>query len=608
MVLSRLQQFFSPGPRTGYEIKLEPPAKPITELNFPDITKLSKDDRNYREAKRTNGSNRDEPKLSDTQLEQLQLRSQFYEDLGVESIDEYFLGGEKDRYGERRRSETLAGMGALKVLQAIRTFTTDTSLINYRLDVQDDLEQNPQLIPTFNHFYKEALNAQELHNSAYAKDRDGRRMTDQWGRWIFKNWANLPTSFVTLDNAITELQQALESTQSKGMQEVKQFLDQVKAHPTYQGWTQYAGKVHDGGRYFVAFDYEPADGIKLGIQLGIVPKGSALDDLLNKTAQPDGKLKHPLSDELTVKRVTGLIKNEYGHVIQDLMGLNFDRLDIFCDVLTKGMKEQLSFYAAVGNLYAQYTKLGIPFCRPEFGERDGIQIQQTIHPVVAKNASKDGKNFTLNDYNANTENNGIVVTGPNDGGKTCSGKAFGLSIAMAQAGIRPPAQSMRMQRPIQEIYTHFIIKEEVQEGKGRHKNELLRARKLCEALTPSDFLLYDEPCGGTDVESGLEDSLALLGYAHKINVPFIFATHLHPLSEIIEHGEFLGVRNMQAEIISNGEDDLILTHKIIPGRALQSYGTRISKEVRVDRKSLDTLLQERIQQGQLDVTCLRTKK
>ncbi len=584
---------------TAYDLRLERPSQ-ITDLKFPDITKLGSIDRDHDLLQ----SGRNDRRLSEEEMLRLELRSKFYEDLGVGSIDEYFLGGGRDCYGYTRRPETLAGKGATKVLHAVRTFTTDTDLINYRLDVQDDFSDCPDLIPAMQQFYGEVVEAAGMHFEAYAIDCYKHKITDQWGRYVFKKWEDLPKSFAKVDKAINDFKAVLAKTKSQGMREVRDFLDQVQAHPIYQGWTQYAGQVYDGGRYFLAFDYEPADGARVAIQLGKVVPGSTLDGLLNTKAEGNGEIPHHLSEGLVVKRVTGLVRNEFGHMMQEITSLNFDSLDMFCRALTSGMEEQLSFYAALGSMYGQWDELGIPVSRPVFNEGDGIEIREVIHPTVAALAMKDRGKYTLNDFVANSESNGIVVTGPNDGGKTASGKGFGISAALAQAGIRVPARYFRMEAPVREIYTHFILKEEVQDRKGRHKNELVRARKLCEVMTPDDLLLYDEPCGGTDVKSGLIDSANLLRYAWQVNIPLVFVTHIHEFAELVERGEYPGIRNMQAEILEI-DGELQLTHKIIPGRAKESYGSRISAEVGVTQKDLDRLLAERVERGELDPSRIR---
>ncbi len=582
------------GGGAGYELDLRE-VPPISELNFPDIVRLGDIDRDY------SGNRAPRRKMSKQDLAILKLRSLFYVDLSVAQVDEHFMDAEYSSYGSINRPKTLAGEGAEKVLHAIRTYGTDVDTINYRLDIQDDLATNPGLISAFSEFYAEAIKAKKLHYNAFVRDSYGRRKTDSLGRWLYKSWQNLPMTFVILDNALRELQDVLSEMNSQGMKDINNFFTQVTEHPLYKVWHENVYKITEGGRFTLGFDFEVGDGMTNVVSLGFVPPGSNLDGLLSTPARVDGTIGHAFGDDLLVRRVRGIVGVEMGHLLQGLFGFDFEGLDVFCKTLTEGMREQLGFYAALGVMYNNFAELGIPVCRPIVGEGEGIEIRNTVHPVVARQAVDAGGEFVTNNYSATPNSNGIVVTGPNDGGKTCSGKAVGLDIVLAQAGIKCPASYVRIGRPVENVYTHFVSSDDIAKRKGRHRNELSRARSVAEVIGPRDFLLYDEPCGGTDARSGLVDSRALLRYAHQVGVPLIFATHLHEFSAMIETGEFSGVRNMQAEIDPHGN----LTYKIIPGRAEHSHGSRISEEEGVTEEALDDLIRARIAQGTLDPAEIR---
>ncbi len=587
----------------AFNIQLDPTPK-IDSLVFPDIVHLVPPDRDYDLLKDSYDYAR-KRNISEDQRPKLQLRSLFYDDLSISAFDEHFMDGGKDRNGYSRRPKTLAGEGAPKVLQAIRTYTQDVELINYRLDVQDDLAQNPSLIPAFETFYGKIIQANNLHYSAFARDSNRNKIRDQWGRWVYASWQNLPTAFSIVDSAMSELEKVLNSTTSRGMQEITQFFSAVRKHPVYAEWHENIHKIVNGGKYFLAFQFDVGDGMTNMIELGMVSDGSPIDILLQTPSTQNGIVNHQLNNELIIRRTHGVVKTELGHLLQASFKLDFETLDQFCNILTTGMHEQLSFYAALGTIYSKYMSYGIPVCRPIVGKGDsGMEMRKTIHPVVAVQAKLDNKKLMFNDYQIYPHQKGILLTGPNDAGKTCSGKAFALNIAMAQAGIQCPAEYVRIGKPVRDILTHFVSKDDIEKGKGRHRNELSRARRICELLTPEDYLLFDEPCGGTDTKSGLQDSWALVRYADQLNIPTVFATHLHELSARVEAGELTGFVNMQAEMILEN-DEHVLTHRIISGRATESFGSRISNEERVTVAALDELIARRIAAGELDDKLIR---
>ena len=83
-----------------------------------------------------------------------------------------------------------------------------------------------------------------------------------------------------IDTAINDLEQVLQGTKSQGMKEISQFFSAVRKHPIYAEWSENIQKIVNGGKYYLAFEFEVADGMTNMIELGMVPDGSLLEILL----------------------------------------------------------------------------------------------------------------------------------------------------------------------------------------------------------------------------------------------------------------------------------------------------------------------------------------
>jgi len=507
-----------------------------------------------------------------------------------------------DGYGRHRRPDSLAGQGGESVTQAIRGFTTDIDLINYRLDIQDDFQKNPELVEQASRFHGQVQKAKGLHFNAYLRDSHKNREQDKWGRWIFRDWFDIPRSFATLHQAINDFQTVLGSASSTGMEEVNTFLEAVKDHALYQSWQQNLEMFGNGARYVVGFGFDMVEGVHNVVELGMAKPDSELGKLLRIKPTVDGVVEHGFDEDILVRRFTGLVSSDIGHVIEGSLSLDFEGIEQFCDVLVKDLTTNLSFYAALGSVYGKYEEIGIPSCRPIVGEGTGIEIRGGIHPVVARQAAEKGLEIVLNDYHTDDTSNCCVITGPNDGGKSCYAKTVTTIIAMAQAGLMCPAKYVRIGTPVNDIYTHFPIKDDIEGGKGKHRTDASRARRICEAITPRDFLIYDEPCGGTDPVEAEQISKGLLAYARAVGLPSLLITHLHGISNEIQRykRKWAGVKNLQAEIVVDETGGETLTHKIINGRSGSSYGSRIALEEGIDSNSLSELFQQRLASGELN--------
>lgn len=570
---------------------------PLKDISFPDILKLGEDDRDYFNRDRYSGR-----RVKDSELPLLEIRSLWYKDLSIPSFDEIFMTEGRDSWGNRRRDpESLLTMGAPLVLHAMRTFTSDIDLLNFRLDVQEDFQAHPDLVAALNTFYSRVRQAGALWKSAYELDRDGNFMKDSYGRRKFKDWFNLPKSFLTLQSAVETFLSELETAAtSDGLKSIHAFLKSVQQHSSWRHWKDVLENMSRGGKYCVAFEFDMNEGVSHKAELGLVPPGSELDRLLKMTPDADGVIARTDTDGSFIKHFSGLVSSDIGYVLESSLNLDFDGVPGFCDLLTRSLAQQFSFYATLGRVYTKYEELGMRVCRPELGKGKGIEIRESIHPVVAWQAREKGEDLVFNDFAADDDFNFFQVTGPNDGGKSCWGKDTAFTIVSCQAGMMGPAASVRIGDMRREVFTNFVQQDDIEKGMGRHLNELQRSRRILEVVSPEDFVLLDEPNGGTDAASGFVDSCNMTDFLAETGAMVVQISHLHEVAAEVENGRWEGVANMQAEIV-----DDTLTHRIIPGRAGQSYGSRISRQARMSAEDLQDLLKVRRAMGELPRT--RTK-
>ncbi len=579
--------------RRGYDLLMNED-HPMQDLSFPDIVRLGSDDRDYfLIGEYGYSAGRDVPKED---FPDLQLRSMWYQDLSIPTFDDLFMCDKIDHYGRQVRDrESMLGMGAPQVLRAMRTFTTDVELLNFRLDVQEDFQSHPELVPKLNKFYEQVREAGKTWKGAYEMDHEGRILLDEYGRRRLRDWFCLPKSFAILEAAVEGFSETLRAAAtSEGLKSILDFLENVRAHPSWRHWKDIKEKFRGGAKWVVSFEFDLRDGVHHEAELGVIPPGSKLDQLLQVMPDTDGVIARAKNGEAVIKSFSGMAPREIGYVLETSLQLNYDGVPRFCSLLSESLGKQFSFYATLGRVYSLYEKLGLPVCRPELGRGKGIEIRDSIHPVVAWQAKQNEIEVVLNDFEVTDDVRGYTVSGPNDGGKSCHGKNVAFQIISGQSGMMCVGSRVRIGEPRQEVYTNFVQKDDIEKGVGRHLNELQRSRRICEVITPRDLLILDEPNGGTDNASGFEDSCNQLDYYHEIGVPIVLVSHIHEVPMEAEKGRWPGIRTMQAEIV-DGE----LTHRIVPGRAPHSFGSRVSRQAKMTGPDLQELLKERRAKGEL---------
>ncbi|MBU1976207.1 MAG: hypothetical protein KKG59_07430, partial [Nanoarchaeota archaeon] len=275
----------------------------------------------------------------------------------------------------------------------------------------------------------------------------------------------------------------------------------------------------------------------------------------------------------------------------------FDMVDDYMernlqDILTvASLIGELEFYLGAHHFTERLDKFGIPHSFPKY-EGNVVDVTGLHNPLlILQEEGGNGFKSVPNDVYFDAEKRLYVVTGPNDGGKSVYLRAVGLLVLLGQNGYQIPAPEGTL-APMDEVFTHFIPKDDITRRRGRYRQELQQLRYIFENATSDSLVLLDEPCGGTDPGQGSKQSLTALKQLYRFGPRAVFATHMHNVSEEIEGAEYPYAHNLQVGVeIPDGSP--VLTYKVSPGRAGHSFGDLVAKDVGVDEVSLHKLLEER---------------
>lgn len=215
------------------------------------------------------------------------------------------------------------------------------------------------------------------------------------------------------------------------------------------------------------------------------------------------------------------------------------------------------------------------YVKPELNDEDEIEILQGRHPVVERILSP-GEKFTPNDCKLNnTDQQIILLTGPNMAGKSVYLRQVGLIVLLAQIGSFVPASKAKI-GIVDRIFTRVGASDNITAGESTFLVEMQEAANILNNATSKSLVLLDEIGRGTSTFDGISIAWAITEYLHEnplVAAKTLFATHYHELNEMAEL--FPRIKNYKVEV-REYDDKVIFLHRVNPGKADHSYGIQVA--------------------------------
>jgi DNA mismatch repair protein MutS len=209
------------------------------------------------------------------------------------------------------------------------------------------------------------------------------------------------------------------------------------------------------------------------------------------------------------------------------------------------------------------------YCRPEFRDAIGIEVEAGRHPVVEARIER----FIANDCRLLATRQLLLVTGPNMGGKSTYMRQVALIVLMAHAGSFVPAKSARL-GPVDQIFTRIGAADDLAGGASTFMVEMTESAAILHNATAQSLVLMDEVGRGTSTFDGLALAWAIARHLVERNQSLtLFATHYFELTRLAL--EYRQVANVHLDAVEH-KDRVVFLHAVEEGPASQSYGLQVA--------------------------------
>jgi len=237
---------------------------------------------------------------------------------------------------------------------------------------------------------------------------------------------------------------------------------------------------------------------------------------------------------------------------------------------TAGIVGELDILASFAYAAQKYD-----YTRPEVNDGFLIRINEGRHPVVEQTLPPNS--FVPNDlYLDNTNEQVLVITGPNMSGKSTILRQVALIVLMAQMGSFVPATAAEI-GIVDRIFTRVGAMDDIARGHSTFMVEMIETSNIVHQATNRSLVILDEIGRGTSTFDGISIAWAVAEFLHdrrNRGVKTLFATHYHELTKLAQVKDRVVNYNVAVKEYNNR---IIFLRRMLRGGASHSYGIEVAR-------------------------------
>lgn len=249
------------------------------------------------------------------------------------------------------------------------------------------------------------------------------------------------------------------------------------------------------------------------------------------------------------------------------------------NLINEILKNANSIFEFIDSLKLVDVYISLALCAYQYGWQkpmivsagEGLFIEEGKHPITSSMSSS----YIANSLYLKKQTKGMMITGPNMGGKSTYMKQNALIVLLSHIGSFVPAKSASI--PLMEkMLTRVGASDSLIEGKSTFFLELEELNTILHSSNKFSFIIIDEIGRGTSTHDGMALAASIILYLIRYKNPYLLcSTHYHELKDIIK--DRLEWFYMNFVILP--EEGIKFLYQIKEGCSQSSMGILLAKQI-----------------------------
>lgn len=210
---------------------------------------------------------------------------------------------------------------------------------------------------------------------------------------------------------------------------------------------------------------------------------------------------------------------------------------------------------------------------PRINCQGKLRLVAARHPLLEEALRAQARQVVPISLELTPEQNVLVISGPNAGGKTVALKTAGLLTLMAHSGLHVPAEDCDVPL-LRSLFADIGDRQSIAENLSTFSSHISNICEMIVGLRLPALVLLDEVGAGTDPDQGGALGIAIIDHFRRRGALVIATTHHNSIKAYA----FVtpGVANAATEF----DDELLVpTYRLIPGLVGASSGIEIARRL-----------------------------